>query len=101
LADSAAEKDRLNIVHNKNKKLILWVIKDVAKALLTLERVAVLRDEDLIIPESMTQDFGCTVVLETQAHSKLRNCFSGAAVESKDKSDSGIIESSFLTTYGE
>ena len=46
----------------------------------------------------MTQDFGCTGVLETQAHSKLRNCFSGAAVQSKDKSDSGIIEFSFLST---
>ncbi len=55
------------------------------------------RDEDLIIPESMTQDFDFTVVLETQAHSRLRNCFSGAAVESKDKSGSGIIESSSLT----
>ncbi|NOQ17535.1 MAG: hypothetical protein GQ581_10790 [Methyloprofundus sp.] len=44
----------------------------------------------------MTQNFGCTVVLEKQAHSKLRNCFSGAAVQSKDKSDSGIIEFSFL-----
>ena len=39
----------------------------------------------------MTQGFGFTVVLETQAHSRLRNCFSGAAVESRDKSDSGII----------
>ncbi len=41
----------------------------------------------------MTQDFGCTVVPETQAHSWLRNCFSGAAVQPKGKSDSGIIES--------
>jgi len=40
----------------------------------------------------MAQDFGCTVVLEIQAHSRLRNCVFGAAVLSKDKSDSGIIE---------
>ncbi|NOR79308.1 MAG: hypothetical protein GQ529_00510 [Methyloprofundus sp.] len=45
----------------------------------------------------MTQDFGCTVVLEMQAHSRLRNCVSGAAVLSKDKSDSGIIEFSSLS----
>ena len=38
------------------------------------------RDEDLIIPESMAQVFCFTAVLETQAHSRLRNCFSGAAV---------------------
>ncbi|NOR81786.1 MAG: hypothetical protein GQ529_13300 [Methyloprofundus sp.] len=44
----------------------------------------------------MTQEFCFTVVLEIQAHSRLRNCFSGAAGESKDKSDSGIIEFSFL-----
>jgi hypothetical protein len=61
---------------------------------------ALLRDEDLIIPESMTQDFGCTVVLERQAHSKLRNCLSGAAVQSKDQSDSGIIEFSSLRNQG-
>ena len=60
-----------------------------------------IRDEGLIIPESMTQDFGCSVVLEIQTHSKLRNCFSGAAVESKDKSDSGIIESSSLSNLFE
>ncbi len=45
----------------------------------------------------MTQDFGCTVVSEIQAHSGLRNCFSGSIVQSKGKSDSGIIESSFLS----
>ncbi len=45
----------------------------------------------------MTQNFGCTVALETQAHSWLRNCFSGATVQLKGKSDSGIIESSFLS----
>ena len=55
-----------------------------------------LRSEDLIIPESMAQDFGVTVVLGKQAHSRLRNCFSSAAVGTKDKSDSGIIEFSFL-----
>ena len=44
----------------------------------------------------MTQDFGFTVVLGKQAHSKLRNCFCSAAVEPKDKSDSGIIEFSLL-----
>jgi len=56
-----------------------------------------LRSVDLIIPESMAQDFGFTVVLGKQAHSRLRNYFSRAAVESKDKSDSGIIEFSFLS----
>ena len=40
----------------------------------------------------MTQFFSFTGVLETQAHSRLRNCFSGATVGSKDKSDSGIIQ---------
>ncbi|NOQ16616.1 MAG: hypothetical protein GQ581_06115 [Methyloprofundus sp.] len=60
-----------------------------------------LRNEDLIIPESMAQDFGCTAVLETQEHSRLRNCFSSAAVQPKDKPDSGIIESSFLTIPSE
>ena len=44
----------------------------------------------------MAQDFVFTAVLEKQAHSKLRNYFSSAAEETKDKSDSGIIESSFL-----
>ncbi len=44
------------------------------------------------MPESMPQDFGFTAVLGKQAHSKLRNCFSCAAVGTKDKSDSGIIE---------
>jgi len=44
----------------------------------------------------MTQNFGFTGVLGKQAHSRLRNCFSSAAVELKDKSDSGIIEFSFL-----
>ncbi|NOR80511.1 MAG: hypothetical protein GQ529_06705 [Methyloprofundus sp.] len=45
----------------------------------------------------MAQDFGFTVVLGKQAHSKLRNCFTSAAVGTKDKSDSGIIEFSFLS----
>ena len=55
-----------------------------------------LRNEGLIIPESMAQDFGFTGVLGKQAHSRLRNWFSSAAVKPKDKSDSGIIEFSFL-----
>ena len=55
------------------------------------------RNEDLIIPESMAQDFGCTVMLGKQAHSRLRNCFYSMTVRSKDPSDLGIIESSFLT----
>jgi hypothetical protein len=38
----------------------------------------------------MAQDFGCTVVLTTQA----QGYFSSAAVESKDKPNSGIIECS-------
>ena len=46
----------------------------------------------------MAQDFGFTGVLGKQAHSRLRNWFSSATVKSKDKSDSGIIEFSFLTT---
>ncbi|NOQ15476.1 MAG: hypothetical protein GQ581_00280 [Methyloprofundus sp.] len=45
----------------------------------------------------MTQNFGYTVALDTQAHSKLRNFVSGAPVQPKDKSDSGIIELSFLS----
>jgi len=56
-----------------------------------------LRNEGLIIPESMAQDFGFTGVLGKQAHSRLHNWFSSAAVKSKDKSDSGIIEFSFLS----
>ena len=47
----------------------------------------------------MTQDFGFTGVLEKQAHSWLRNCFSSATVESKGKSDSGIIEFTFLSLH--
>ena len=54
-----------------------------------------------MIPESMTQDFGFTVVLGKQAHSRLRNCFSSAAVERKDKSYSGIIEFSLLNQLGD
>ena len=57
-----------------------------------------LRSEGSIIPESMAQDFGFTVVLGKQAHSWLRNCFCSAAVEPKDKLDSGIIESSLLSS---
>jgi len=44
----------------------------------------------------MAQDFGFTGVLGKQAHSRLRNCFSSAAVKPKDKPDSGIIEFSLL-----
>ena len=40
----------------------------------------------------MAQDFSFTGVLGKQAHSRLRNCFSSASVESKNQSDSGIIE---------
>ncbi len=50
--------------------------------------------KDLIIPESMAQYVGFTGELGNQARSRLRNCFSSAAVESKDTSDSGIIECS-------
>ena len=53
-------------------------------------------NEGLIMSVSMTQGFGFTVVLGKQAHSRLRNYFSSAAVESKDKLDSEIIEFSFL-----
>ena len=49
----------------------------------------------------MTQDFGCTAAQGKQAHSRLRNYFSRAAVWSKDKSDSGIIEFSFLRSYAD
>jgi len=45
----------------------------------------------------MAQDFGYTGVLGKQAHSRLRNCFSSASVESKDQSGSGIIEFSLLS----
>jgi len=44
----------------------------------------------------MAQDFGFTGVLGKQAHRRLRNWFSSAEVKSTDKSDSGIIEFSFL-----
>ena len=44
-----------------------------------------LRSEDLIIYESLTQDLGFTAALEKQAHSRLRNCFSSAVVEPIDK----------------
>jgi len=49
----------------------------------------ILRSENLIIPESMAQDFDFTGGLGKQAHSKLRNCFSSAPVELKDQSDFG------------
>ena len=55
-----------------------------------------LRNEDLIIPESMAQNFGCTVMLGKQVHSKLRNCFPRMTERSKNPSGLGIIESSFL-----
>ena len=45
----------------------------------------------------MAQGFGFIGVLEKQAHSGLRNCFSSMPMEPKDKSDLGIIESSFLS----
>ena len=62
-----------------------------------IHHIFILRSEDLVIPESMTQDFGFTAAQGKQAHSRLRNYFSSAAVESKDKSGSGIIEFSLLT----
>ncbi len=54
------------------------------------------RNEDLIIPESMAQDFGCTVVLETQAHSWLRNYLCNA--EDKKKT-SKMLNQLCLDTY--
>jgi hypothetical protein len=48
-----------------------------------------LRSEDLIKSGSLAQDLGFTAVLDKQAHSRLRNCFSGAVVEPKNKSKSG------------
>ncbi len=44
----------------------------------------------------MAQSFSVTGVPGKQAHSRLGNCFSSAAVESKDTPDSGIGEFSFL-----
>jgi len=41
-------------------------------------------NEGLIILESMAQDFGFTGVLGKHTHSRLRNWFSSATVESKD-----------------
>jgi len=58
--------------------------------------IYLVRNEGLIIPESMAQDFGFTGALGKQAHSRLRNWFSSAPVKPKDKSDSGIIEFSFV-----
>ena len=49
----------------------------------------VLRSEDSIISERLTQDFGFTAVLEKQAYSRLHNFFSSAVVEPKDKSGFG------------
>jgi len=37
----------------------------------------------------MAQDLDFTGVLEKQAHSKLRNCFSSVSVELKDQLDFG------------
>lgn len=48
----------------------------------------------------MTQDFGCTVTLGKQAHSRLRIYFSSMTVESKDKSDSSIFKFSPLSING-
>jgi hypothetical protein len=48
-----------------------------------------LRSEDLITSGSLAQDFVFAAVLDKRAHSRLRNCFSGVVVESKDKSKSG------------
>jgi hypothetical protein len=47
------------------------------------------RSEDLITSGSLAQDLGFTAVLDKQAHSRLRNCFSGAVVKLKGKSKSG------------
>ena len=57
----------------------------------------IVRNEDLIISESMAQNFCFTDVLGKQAHSRLRNCFYSASVEPKDKSDSGIIQFSLVS----
>ena len=55
------------------------------------------RNEGLKISESMAQDFGFTLALGKQAHSRLRNCFySASVVGPKGKPDSDIIEFSFL-----
>ena len=50
-----------------------------------------------IIFESMRQDSGFTSCVRKVGAVRLRNCFSSATVEPKDKSDSGIIEFSFLS----
>jgi len=47
----------------------------------------------------MAQDFVFTVMLGKQAHNRLHIYFSSSAVKTKDKSDSGIIESSFLIHF--
>jgi len=59
-----------------------------------------LRSADLIISESMAQDFGFTVVLGKQVHRRLRNRFSSATVELKDRPDLSIIGWSFLGWFG-
>lgn len=58
-----------------------------------------LRSENLIISESMAQNFGYTVVQGKQTHSRLRNCFSCVAVESKSKSGSGELLNSRSLVY--
>jgi len=57
-----------------------------------------IRSEGLIKPESIAQDFGFTGVLGKRGHSELRNCFSSVVAESKDKSDTDIIEFSLLSS---
>jgi len=49
------------------------------------------------MPESMTQNFGFTGVFGNQSHSRLSNWFSSAAVKPKGKSDSGVMEFTFLS----
>jgi hypothetical protein len=73
---------RQTIIHGVNIWKIL--LKERYK-----KNIMVFRSEVLITSESLTQDFGFTEVLETQAHSRLCNCFASASVGPKDKSRFG------------
>lgn len=65
------------------------------------EVIEMLRSEDLIIAESIMQNGGFTAIQGKQAHSRLRNCLSNAAVELKGKPELSIIGISFLSWFGQ
>ena len=80
------------------------VCKKTRHSRILLSGIYCLRNKNLIIPESMMQDFGFTSVLGKQTRSRLRNCFLERLWSQKkhhscvgrNKSDSGVIEFSFI-----